>query len=396
MRIIVNESQYKSILKTQQSNIKLIENWATFILEKMLLNTTGENGEVIIVENNLRNKLNRNNFYKHLPLNKVIMNIVEGSENKWNYKVNTLLVENEEDFKGHTVEIEYMRPKGEKILKENIIIILNEIYNTLLSEQQKYAPAILASGVDIGNWVGEIGTLNRHHVFLTKNPIMISGVTDNMIIVSKENLNNQDEIDKFKDIIGKIYTEGNWPGGGHIKSIEETPNTINFIFDETSDQEVYDYYEDKKEDGSKPNIDLSTIYYPILSSGYKKRMHPIKKKMLMHWGADYIVPQNSQLTILKKGVVKDAKIKNDDCGGTLKIVMDDGNSIRFCHLSDIKVKKGDKISEGQIVALTGGQSGSTGAGSSTGPHVHFEYKPNNTGNPIDPIKYANIYWGIKK
>ena len=96
MRIIVNESQYKSILKTQQSNNKLIENWATFIMEKMLINTNGKNGEVIIVENNLGNKLKRNNFYNHLPLNKIIMNIVEGPENKWNYKIETLLKENEE------------------------------------------------------------------------------------------------------------------------------------------------------------------------------------------------------------------------------------------------------------------------------------------------------------
>ena len=116
----------------------------------------------------------------------------------------------------------------------------------------------------------------------------------------------------------------------------------------------------------------------------------------MHWGNDYSVPQGSPLVILKKGIVRDAKIRNNDCGGTLKIEMVDGNSIRFCHISNLKVNKGDQISAGQIVALTGGAKHSVGAGSSTGPHLHFEFKKDNKGNPIDPTNYAKTYWGIKK
>ena len=160
MRIIVNESQYKSILKTQQSNNKLIENWATFIMEKMLINTNGKNGEVIIVENNLGNKLKRNNFYNHLPLNKIIMNIVEGPENKWNYKIETLLKENEEKSEEYNVEIEYGRKKGDKILKENIINILNEIYTTILHEQTT-PPAIIKDLNDINyDLLDEINVIN--------------------------------------------------------------------------------------------------------------------------------------------------------------------------------------------------------------------------------------------
>jgi len=281
MRIIVNESQYKSILKTQQSNNKLIENWATFIMEKMLINTNGKNGEVIIVENNLGNKLKRNNFYNHLPLNKIIMNIVEGPENKWNYKIETLLKENEEKSEEYNVEIEYGRKKGDKILKENIINILNEIYTTILQEQG-YAPAIIDVGDINLDLLDEINIINRKHYFITDEAVIVSGTTDNSIRISKESLQTQEHIDKLKDDVSTHFNEKDNPTATYIEKIEETPESLTFFFNNVvTNKEVYDYYENyEDEKGRGGNIlpvnhsGLNDISYSDRAEGDKPLINP--------------------------------------------------------------------------------------------------------------------------
>jgi len=50
-------------------------------------------------------------------------------------------------------------------------------------------------------------------------------------------------------------------------------------------------------------------------------------------------------------------------------------------LKNIYVKSGQKVSAGEVI----GQMGSTGR--STGPHVHFELRKNNS--HINPIYYTN-------
>ena len=114
-----------------------------------------------------------------------------------------------------------------------------------------------------------------------------------------------------------------------------------------------------------------------------------------HYGEDYPVKQGSEIYSKMGGVVLKAKITTNNCGGTLNIKMDDGTISKFCHLSKILVKKGDKINKYQLIALSGGARDSTGAGSSTGPHIHYGFK-NTSGITVDPVDKEQKYWGVKK
>lgn len=58
-----------------------------------------------------------------------------------------------------------------------------------------------------------------------------------------------------------------------------------------------------------------------------------------------------------------------------------GTITRSAHLSKLLAKKGDIVSQGQVVGLSGGAKGAPGSGDSTGPHLHFEVRRN--GKPVD-------------
>ena len=64
----------------------------------------------------------------------------------------------------------------------------------------------------------------------------------------------------------------------------------------------------------------------------------------------------------------------------------------YAHLSKINVKSGDKVKQGEVIGLEGGDPESDpNPGNSTGHHLHFEIrKASGYGNDVDPTKYIKI------
>lgn len=63
----------------------------------------------------------------------------------------------------------------------------------------------------------------------------------------------------------------------------------------------------------------------------------------------------------------------------LDVILHENYLTRYCHLSKINVREGDKVDKGQVI----GEVGSTGK--STGPHLHFEVRMGN--KALDPLKF---------
>ncbi|MCP5028813.1 MAG: peptidoglycan DD-metalloendopeptidase family protein [Actinomycetia bacterium] len=59
------------------------------------------------------------------------------------------------------------------------------------------------------------------------------------------------------------------------------------------------------------------------------------------------------------------------CGSTVTIEGVDGVRYTYCHLSEVEVTSGQTVVAGQRIGLTGGQPGTSGAGNTTGPHLHL-------------------------
>ncbi len=85
----------------------------------------------------------------------------------------------------------------------------------------------------------------------------------------------------------------------------------------------------------------------------------------VHKGVDIRAPFGSPIKAFRSGVVEDARWHHS-YGKVVDVRQDDGIIARYAHMSQILVKAGDRVWQGQVV----GRVGSTGR--STGPHLHFE------------------------
>jgi murein DD-endopeptidase MepM/ murein hydrolase activator NlpD len=117
-----------------------------------------------------------------------------------------------------------------------------------------------------------------------------------------------------------------------------------------------------------------------------------KRKNETHPGVDIPIPSGTPIKAPLDGIVKTANIShNRMCGGTIDIDYGNGYWSRFCHCRKIDVKPGDIVKRGQVVGLTGGRKGETGAGNSGGPHLHFTLKKDGRlVNPMDHVDKISV------
>lgn len=113
-----------------------------------------------------------------------------------------------------------------------------------------------------------------------------------------------------------------------------------------------------------------------ITSGFGERVDPFTNKVTKHTGIDIEVPVGTEVKAALDGVVMLATEKEDL--GKVVVLRHEGD-VRtvYAHLSEIFVKEGQQIRQGEVI----GKSGDTGK--VTAPHFHFEVWEN--GKPIDPL-----------
>jgi len=103
-----------------------------------------------------------------------------------------------------------------------------------------------------------------------------------------------------------------------------------------------------------------------ITSPYGYRIDPIDKKRAFHEGIDIDVKAGTEVKCSYDGTVKDSG-QDEKLGNYIVIDHGDGIETKYGHLKEIKVKKGDVVKVGSIIALSGN------TGKSTAPHLHFEF-----------------------
>lgn len=105
-----------------------------------------------------------------------------------------------------------------------------------------------------------------------------------------------------------------------------------------------------------------------ISSVFGWRVHPISGEQRLHTGTDLAAPMGTPVLAAYAGQVAIA----DFLGGYgLTVALDHSKGTQqtlYAHLSEIFVKPGEMVKQGEVI----GRVGSTG--NSTGPHLHFEFR----------------------
>jgi murein DD-endopeptidase MepM/ murein hydrolase activator NlpD len=117
----------------------------------------------------------------------------------------------------------------------------------------------------------------------------------------------------------------------------------------------------------------------LLAAGKKPLINPFHRAMREHHGVDYLVPEGTPVFATADGVVKSLSEKNTSHGKAVTINHGNGYETSYSHLLDIRVKKGQNVKRGDIIALSGN------SGLSFVPHLHYEVIYNDT--RVDPVHY---------
>lgn len=117
-----------------------------------------------------------------------------------------------------------------------------------------------------------------------------------------------------------------------------------------------------------------------MSSKFGRRSAPTRGASTYHKGIDWATPVGTAVMASSAGTVSKAGWGRG-YGYVVYIDHADGKQTRYGHLSKVLVSVGQKVSQGEKIAL----SGNTGV--STGPHVHFEILVN--GSQVNPADYLN-------
>ncbi|MEV7089759.1 peptidoglycan DD-metalloendopeptidase family protein [Streptomyces sp. NPDC093085] len=92
-----------------------------------------------------------------------------------------------------------------------------------------------------------------------------------------------------------------------------------------------------------------------------------------HTGDDYPALQGTKVVAVRAGTIATSDDNGGSYGKWVVLRADNGRDYYYCHLSKRSVAKGAKVKAGDKL----GEVGSTG--NSTGPHLHFEDRPEGGG-----------------
>lgn len=98
-----------------------------------------------------------------------------------------------------------------------------------------------------------------------------------------------------------------------------------------------------------------------------------------HKGMDFKTPVGTEVTSPRAGTVTRVNWNWGSNGNCIEIRNNDGVLAKYLHLSENKVAAGDKVSAGQLIALTGN------TGHSTAPHLHYQLDQGP--KVLDPLNY---------
>lgn len=138
-----------------------------------------------------------------------------------------------------------------------------------------------------------------------------------------------------------------------------------------------DYYDEEGKVLKNMFLKAPLKFSRISSRFSKNRFHPVQKVWKAHKGTDYAAPTGTPIMTTAAGVVEQTGFTTGN-GNYVKVRHNGTYATQYLHMSKILVRRGQRVSQGEII----GKVGSTGL--ATGPHVCYRFWKN--GVQVDPLR----------
>jgi len=192
--------------------------------------------------------------------------------------------------------------------------------------------------------------------------------------------NDPREGDRYKFIYEERYRDGKYVMPGRVLAgAYLNGEKLHQSFYYKTSTGGYDYYDENGNAVQKKFL-RAPLSFKYISSPFTLGKRYVDKFGLAtkHQAVDYVASAGTPIRAVGDGVVVSAGWSTVGYGNMTKIKHDGVYSTLYAHQSKILVKKGERVSQGQVI----GYVGSTGF--STGPHLHLEMSKN--GVNINPAK----------
>ena len=133
-----------------------------------------------------------------------------------------------------------------------------------------------------------------------------------------------------------------------------------------------------------PSVTIAKTYYDYKAdeSSQLKSILQHDNTYLQNTGIDYIGQNAFEVISILDGTI--TSVRNDEAlGGIIEIQHSNGYVSSYQSLKEVRVKKGDIVTQGQVIGL----SGENEMDKDLGNHLHFEIYDN--GQAVNPENYLN-------
>ncbi len=285
-----------------------------------------------------------------------------------------ILSDNKKEFFGKSLLFETKEINNKKIAKNLSMDLFNETMRNQDLPSNFVRPIINESNI----FISENSNYNEFNDnFVPKPPKLNEKVKTLRFIASVDN-----ELTQMEKVFDLINVKLNNNDLLSLKSITKKHKVI--------DPDSDDFFRSLKE-----RINLLSIYKDALqniplkppmehyyvSSPYGPRKHPVTGKFRMHHGIDLAGTWQENVSVSADGTVVFAGY-HGSFGKVIRIKHNYGIMTTYGHLAKINVRRGDLVSEGQVI----GKMGRTGK--VKGAHLHYEISVN--GKSQNPATYIKI------
>ena len=323
-----------------------------------------------------------NNIESNSVLNEINIDETKSNNNKIGLETNISLPE-------QTNEINF----SSKIVKDSENFIKDKIYADKLNNSKKIktqnTKVVSNSKIYSNNTDEDLFKKNK----LNNDIDVKSQDNDNAFYISPPKLDERaanirfiSSLDNELSNLEKVFLK---------LDLELKDNRINRVKDLINTELDYNKNAEKFLMAFRERLDLLAIYKNALefiplkppmehyyvTSKYGKRKHPVTKKWRFHHGIDLAGTWQENIKVSADGVVTFAGY-HGSFGKVIRIKHNYGIKTTYGHLAKILVKKGQIVSEGQVI----GKMGRTGR--VDGAHLHYEISVN--GKSKDPAIYFSI------